>query len=466
MKANFYPKTPKRELTAILLTATFKKNTTRLRYTLKFSNTGEIISIPPSLWDSKNQIPKMPAKTKHKHFVPKINALKLAINNAKSYLNEIEVFANINNIELTEGYIIYELDKKFNVSSKNKSVSEFIVKNSPPPQIALTDYWSSLMDKMKEGKMLTDNSTKYNIQTITSYNQTYNILKWFDYVRKTITYIDKIDRVWYSDFIMFLTNEQEFFDDNGVILFQKEPLSPSTIGSKHIKNLKFVLKNAFNNSHTSNNEFSKEYFIRPKNHIVSHSIALTENELQKLFDLELYQSEKTARDLFLVAAYTALRFSDFSKLKSHNFKKNGKLEYIEMATTKTKKTVFIPILWNNLRLILKQYDYNLPTLNSQNFNRLIKIVAEKAEINDIEEYWVTKGGEDIKIQVPRFKLIASHTGRRSGATNLIENGIPPEKVMLITGHSKYETFKQYVKLDALSNVKDVSELFTKNNNKN
>ena len=113
-----------------------------------------------------------------------------------------------------------------------------------------------------------------------------------------------------------------------------------------------------------------------------------------------------------------------------------------------------------------KYNYNLPTINSQYFNEIIKTVGEKAGITEIVEYWIIKGGKELLISEPRFKLMASHTGRRTAATNLIRNKIPVEMVMEITAHKKYDEFKKYIKLSAEENVKDVTNIFKNNKNAN
>ena len=463
MKANFNLKTPKENLSSIVLSCTYKIHTPRLRYELKFPNdpNNEVIKIPSALWDKKKNTPKNPTLKNHIQYTASIEVLRMVINQAKTYIDEIKVFTKLNNIELSEGYIINELDKKFNVQSKNKSLINYI---QIQKKLSLLELWVTVTNNMKEGNLLKSDSTMYNSKTITSYNQTYTIIKWFDYEREETTYIDNINQDWYDEIMKFFVNEQEIFDNNADLLFSKDDLQPSTIGDKHIKNIKFVLGYAFNRNLTSNAEYNKKYFIRPRNKLESHAIALSEKELENLYNLNLTDKEDIVRDLFLIATYTALRYSDFSVLQNHNFKKtDDDYEYIEKGTIKTKAPVKIPILWN-LKSILLKYNYNLPTINSQYFNEIIKTVGEKAGITEIVEYWIIKGGKELLISEPRFKLMASHTGRRTAATNLIRNKIPVEMVMEITGHKKYDEFKKYIKLSAEENVKDVTNIF--NNNKN
>lgn len=47
---------------------------------------------------------------------------------------------------------------------------------------------------------------------------------------------------------------------------------------------------------------------------------------------------------------------------------------------------------------------------------------------------------------PKFKLIASHTGRRTFITNAILAGIPLPVIQKITGHRKLSTLQKYVEI--------------------
>ena len=150
--------------------------------------------------------------------------------------------------------------------------------------------------------------------------------------------------------------------------------------------------------------------------------------------------------MFLVAAYTALRFSDFNKLIKSNFKtdSNGN-EYIDVATKKVGKKVEIPILWDELKTILVKYNYNLPPLNDVIFNRRIKEIAKMAGITEIEEYYKTEKGKSVLVREERYNLIASHTGRRSAITNLDKRGIPYTLIQSLSGHSSIEQLEKYIK---------------------
>lgn len=265
----------------------------------------------------------------------------------------------------------------------------------------------------------------------------------------------------------FLLEEQEIFDDKGELDYVKEPLGANTIGSKHIKNLKFIMRRAVKEGVSNSVEQEKDYFVRPRE--ASFAIALTEKELRSIYDMKvLNEKEQITKDLFLVGAYTCLRYSDFSIIKPNDFKtiiRDGKtIEVIEKATQKTKDRAIIPILWNELKEILQKHNYNLPHINSADLNENIKNIAQRAGITKIEKYHKTKGGITKLMEEARYSLIASHTARRSGATNLIARGYSYDEVRQLTGHSSNDMLRNYIKIDKEDNAVSIAENFDKRKN--
>ena len=47
---------------------------------------------------------------------------------------------------------------------------------------------------------------------------------------------------------------------------------------------------------------------------------------------------------------------------------------------------------------------------------------------------------------PKYKLIMTHTARRSGVTNMYKQGIPTIDIMKITGLTKESPFMRYIKI--------------------
>ncbi|MCK4676756.1 MAG: tyrosine-type recombinase/integrase [Bacteroidales bacterium] len=180
---------------------------------------------------------------------------------------------------------------------------------------------------------------------------------------------------------------------------------------------------------------------------MERSIYLTQHEIDAIFNLDLSSLPQLdlARDIFLVGCYTARRFSDYSRIKSSNITtlENG-VTAITLVQQKTKGEVIIPIR-PELNKVLEKYGYNLPLTHEQKVNKHIKEVGEKAKINEIIEVESIKGGFRVKEKKTKFKLIVTHTARRSACTNMYNTGIAPLDIMQISGHKTEKEFLKYIK---------------------
>lgn len=204
-----------------------------------------------------------------------------------------------------------------------------------------------------------------------------------------------------------------------------------------------------------------------KEHEKTTAIYLTKEELEGLYNMELDGLEEEVRDAFLVACYTGQRHSDFSQLNTSCFDTifDGNM-VIRKVQTKTTTPVVIPILDNKLKIILEKYNYKVPDITDQVMNKYIKHIGEKlshtvkslgkdvktiltkqeriAEENKRKTFRYDEDGNVIKY---KWELIATHTGRRTCATNMyLSRKYTEREMMLVTGHKKVENFLKYIKL--------------------
>ncbi len=189
------------------------------------------------------------------------------------------------------------------------------------------------------------------------------------------------------------------------------------------------------------------------------AIYLTEDEIYQIFALEgLSREQHAARERFVIACCTGLRFSDFSKITRDNLLNNK----IKLRTRKNKAIVEIPQHWM-VQAIIKRNKGELPMLKSQQaFNTMIKRIARKAGIRDKVLYEQTEGLRVVRKLVEKWKLVSSHTARRSLATNMHLRGIATKRIMLITAHKTEQSFFQYIRIDRSENAKILAnhEFFT------
>ena len=186
----------------------------------------------------------------------------------------------------------------------------------------------------------------------------------------------------------------------------------------------------------------------------SNAIYLTISELKKLNELkELSVKDKSVRDMFLVGCFTALRFSDYSKITKENIVGSN----IVVKTRKTGEPVIIPI-HPVIREILDRNNGDFPKLKSgRPFNLILKRICKKAKIDAEILYERTVGTEVVRKRMKKYELVSSHTARRSGATNMYLAKIPTARIMLLTGHKTEQAFFKYIRIGKEENAKILSE---------
>ncbi|WP_179022009.1 site-specific integrase [Winogradskyella forsetii] len=270
-----------------------------------------------------------------------------------------------------------------------------------------------------------DTGLPLSIGTLKKYNTGLNCLISFeDYSKKRIL-LNSISYDFYKDFTNYCLNEKKY--------------TRNTTGV-HIKTVKLWLNEA-NKRGFCNVDFSE--FKSMTNE--TKDIYLTSKELTKIYKHDFSENPRLSnvRDLLIIGCYTALRVSDFMRLKLSDIS-NDK---IEIKTKKTAQTVLIP-LHKYIKEIIKRNNGNLPrSISDQKFNKYVKEVCKEAGITELAE-----GGrydDETKRKkygfFPKYELVASHTCRRSFASNLYGK-LDNSTIMAITGHKTEKEFLKYIKI--------------------
>ena len=210
-----------------------------------------------------------------------------------------------------------------------------------------------------------------------------------------------------------------------------------------IKNLKAVMNAAYKEGLHSNTAY--QFFKKQTEEV--DNVYLTEEELKALYDLPLTGYKAKARDIFLVGCYTAMRWSDYSRLQEKDIMDDT----IYFTHKKTGFRVSIP-LHPIVKEILERYGGSVPELSEQKLNTYIKEVCEDAGITAPVTRVFYKGGVRTEEVKPKCKLVSSHTARRTAATNMYKSGVPAYNIMLITGHTSEQTFRKYIKFEKERNA--------------
>lgn len=260
-----------------------------------------------------------------------------------------------------------------------------------------------------------------------------NKLQAFETFRGIRLYTDSFDFSMMEDFIYFLKNNF--------------PYRPATIVS-YQGCLHHVITRAVESGIKVNYGFMD---VQLKNE-PSLSVALSESDIRALNDLRGLSKEAMAvRDLFLIGCLTGLRFSDYSILSKEQFRD----KIITVRTKKTGVSVQIPVHWMVWE-VLDRNNGEMPSVKSQQaFNMCIKRVCRKAQINESIIIERTEGFKIVKRTLKKYKLVCSHTARRSFATNLYLRGVEPAKIMLITGHQTESSFFKYIRISKEENAREL-----------
>ena len=181
--------------------------------------------------------------------------------------------------------------------------------------------------------------------------------------------------------------------------------------------------------------------IKPKK---VESIYLTTEELNNIEKTKQDSLElENAKDWLIISAYSGQRISDFMRFSIDMIRTENDQMYIEFKQKKTGKAMTVP-LHTKIIDILNKRDFNFPKkILDQEYNSLIKIVCEKAKINEIVFGGKQKDNRKVYDNYKKHELVTSHIGRRSFATN--NYGIIPTSYLIyITGHKTEVMFLNYI----------------------
>lgn len=218
-----------------------------------------------------------------------------------------------------------------------------------------------------------------------------------------------------------------------------------------IKVIKAILNDATEKGYNTHNGHLNKGFKAIKEEV--NNIYLSDEELQRIIDLNLSYDKQLerVRDLFIVGCYTGLRFSDFSQIKKESFIGN----ILQIKTLKTGQWVKIPVMQQVLDVIAKYEDQpnGLPkSCQNQTMNKHLKEIGRKAKIDEMILKIRNRGKQRIETSIPKYKLISTHTARRSFATNMFKRGVPSRVIMAVTGHSTERAFSSYIKISKDENA--------------
>lgn len=328
-------------------------------------------------------------------------------------------------------YESFELKGPVTLEWLNETVHKYFNKDAPKVE-TLRQYIDRFYNEAKAGTRLAsagNTKRRYAYETLRSLKGTKLSFEMFEDETGRKSNFNDITIDWYNDFLAF---------------YYKRGCGANYIG-KHIKNLKTIMRQAREEGLHNNAEIERRSFKALSE--PSESIYLTSDEVQRMYAKDLSDNPVYAkvRDVFLCGVYTAQRYSDYSRINKDMIKEEDGVRYIELIQQKTGEKCLIPMR-PELETILSRYDYTLPKTFEQKINFNIKEVGKLCDIKEGILTETFRSGMKVKKTTPKYKLIKTHTARRTGCTLMYLAGVQPIDIMKVSGHKTEKEFLKYIKV--------------------
>ena len=259
--------------------------------------------------------------------------------------------------------------------------------------------------------------------TLKGYGTLYNSLNEFNRDVRKITF-ESMNKDFERDFRNYLLDEKELIDN--------------TIGGR-FKTLKTFLRWALKNGYPVNLEFMdfKAEKIEPtKIFLTPEELNMVENYKPEIKELEI------SKDLFVLQCNTGLAIADLLRLDKSHIDGNR----IVMIRYKTQKKIIVPIA-NITKEILEKYDYRLPKVIVQVYNRHIKKIVKAAGVESGIEQLKIRNSKKYFKSVKKHEVISSHAAVRTFITKASSKGMSVAQISAMTSKTPKVILSSYLGAD-------------------
>ncbi|WP_240471871.1 tyrosine-type recombinase/integrase [Flavobacterium aquatile] len=191
--------------------------------------------------------------------------------------------------------------------------------------------------------------------------------------------------------------------------------------------------------------------------VVTNQIALTIEDLKIILQHE-FDSKKLekVRDVFVFACVTGMRFGELSLITKSNIVNGHIILKEEKDQNKEAREIPLTKIAGDL---LTKYEYKLPLIANQKQNDYLKEVFKELGYTQIVQKVTTKGKENIKVEMPFYDRISTHTARRTFITMMKLNNKSEKLIASITGHKDMRTLNQYYQISEPEKKIAMDEVF-------
>lgn len=193
---------------------------------------------------------------------------------------------------------------------------------------------------------------------------------------------------------------------------------------------------------------------RPRN----QEIALTADEVSRItyFDIDRFYAKRRAdyretmhkvRDMFVLSCNLYQRHSDMVRIDSGCFERN----IFRITQQKTGNLAVVNIDRFSIEpkttyRILEKYEYRAPyTATIGNYNYYLHQLMHDVGLVETVRIEERRNGKLEAISVPKWKLISSHTARRTAITVNVLRGHNVHDIRRCSGHTDLRVFDNYVR---------------------
>lgn len=324
----------------------------------------------------------------------------------------LEAFNNSHIKEIDKNWLSKEIEKYYNPKNIDKEIP-----------LNLVDYIEYYIDYRKYDKLSKATLTKYRVIKN-------KLIKFEEETNKTIL-IKNINEEFKNEFLDFQ---------------KKDGYAQNTI-HKELNFIKTFCKHARERGLDVDKQLDKLKINKEK----VEKIYLSFDEIEKIEKLSnLPQHLENARQWLIISCFTGQRISDFLRFDKDMIREEKGKKVMEFTQQKTGNKMTLP-LFPKVISILEENDGDFPPkMSDQKYNKHIKTVCELAEINQLVKgsmqlEQIEGSGKYRKVsgKYEKYKLVTSHIGRRSFATNHYGK-IPTNYLIYMTGHSSEKMFLNYI----------------------
>ena len=343
--------------------------------------------------------------------------------------------------------------------NKAQEIQQQAVTSAKP---TFLEFVAQYIAECESGERLKMKSTrKITAGTLKNYKGFLAQMKEYEKNRKRVVDWDDLNFDFYRDY-------KQFFID--------KKYSPNTI-ARHIKNMKTMLYAAKDLHLTTRDDFTSKQWSADKEEV--DNVYIPVERLREMYDFDMsdYKAMKQrveqygkdtvekktvihalkrdiyrqrlseARDIFLMGCLTGQRVSDYKRISKDMIETiQGDRKFLHLVQVKTDKDVYVP--YNDMmQAILDKYDGQLPKIYDQDLNERIKVVGLLLGWTESAGLTERKGVMEYESKKRFCDALATHTARRTFATNAYKAGVPLSAIMAVTGHASEEMLRRYLKLN-------------------